>query len=57
MGQLFCNAATNERISVWMLLQCEHTILSCKDLSAQIAGWVLFIAVARNEAMPAQGRF
>jgi predicted alpha-1,6-mannanase (GH76 family) len=40
-----------------MLLQCEHTILSWKDLSVQIAGWVLFIAVARNEAMPAQGRF
>jgi len=52
-GQLFCNTATPERISVWMLLQREHTIMSWKDLSVQFVGMALFIAVVRNEAMPA----
>jgi hypothetical protein len=54
-GQLFCNTATPERISVWMLLQCEHIITTRKDLSVQLAGTALLIAVARNEFMPTQG--
>jgi hypothetical protein len=54
-GQLFCNTATPERISVWMLLQCEHIITTQKDLSVQLAGTALLIAVARNEFMPTQG--
>ena len=31
--------------------------MSWEDLSVQIAGRALFIAAARNEAMPAQGCF
>ena len=49
--------ATNSWDSILMLLQRKHTIMNRKDLSVQLAGRALFIAVACNELMPAQGCF
>jgi hypothetical protein len=52
---IFRYPATNAWGSVRMLLQRKHTIMRWKDLSVQLAGTALLVAVARNEFMPTQG--
>ena len=49
--------ATNAWVPGQMLLQRKLTIMSYEDSSVQIPGAALFIAVARNEHMHAQGYF